>query len=74
MARTLQDIIASVPRAKLDQEIDSKNRDTSGQVIPRDLGRIAESMVDWDGIVADCLGLTERDRTYIRDLKPELQT
>lgn len=76
MARTLQDVIASVPaavRCKLDQEIDSDHRDNRGQVIPQDLGRIAESMVDWDGVVADCLGLTEPERRDIRESKSKLQ-
>ena len=76
MSRSLSDIISSVPvddRWKLDREIDFEHRNNSGQVIPQHLGRIADSMVEWEGAVADNLGLTEADRSDIREKKPSLQ-
>ena len=79
MSRSLSDIISSVPianRWKLDQEIDFEHRDIRGRVVPQHLGIIAESMVDWEGAIADLLGLTEADRSDIKDgnpQKPKLQ-
>ena len=73
-ARTLSDIIASVPAAvrwKLDQEIDFEHRDIRGQVIPQDLGRIADIMVEWQDIVADLLGLSVADRNDIAERYPD---
>ena len=72
--RTLSDIIASVPAAvrwKLDQEIDFEHRDIRGQVIPQDLGRIADVMVDWHDVVADLLGLSVADRNDIAEKNPD---
>ena len=78
-ARTLSEIIASVPAAarwKLDQEIDFENRDIRGRVIPQHLGRIADVILDWQDVVADQLDLSIIDRKDIveryRD-KPKLQ-
>ena len=74
MSRRLEDVLSSVPDAnrwKLDQEIDFEHRDTRGQVIPEHLGRIAESMVDWEGAIADYFGLTEPDRSDIRERNPK---
>ena len=77
--RTLSEIIASVPTAvrwKLDQEIDFENRDIRGRVIPQHLGKIAEIILDWQGDVADHLGLTTADRNDIAEIhrnKPKLQ-
>ena len=79
MARTLGDVLSSVPDAnrwKLDREIDFEHRDARDQVIPEHLGRIAESMVDWEGVIADHLGLSEPDRSDIREknhYRPNLQ-
>ena len=73
MSRNLEDVLSSIPDAnrwKLDQEIDFQHRDERGQVIPQHLGRIAESMVDWKGVIADHLGLTEADRSDIREKNP----
>ena len=71
MARSLDAILFSIPDAnrwKLDREIDFG--DARGQVIPQHLGRIAASMVDWEGAIADHLGLSEADRSDIRDKNP----
>ena len=73
-ARNLTDIIDSVPAAvrwKLDQDIDFEHRDARGQVIPQDLGRIADIMVDWQDIVADLLGLSVDDRNDIAERNPD---
>ena len=73
MSRSLEDVLSSIPDAnrwKLDQEIDFEHRDERGQVIPQHLGRISESMVDWEGVIADHLGLTEADRSDIREKNP----
>ena len=79
MARSLDDIVASVPtvnRWKLDKEIDFEHRNARGHVIPEHLGRIADSMIDWEGAIADHLCLSDQDRSDIRERytrKPELQ-
>ena len=79
MARSLENVLSSVPDAnrwKLDREIDFEHRDARGQVIPHHLGRIADSMTDWEGAIADHLGLSETDRSDIREMyssKPKLQ-
>ena len=65
--RTLSEIVASLPAAarwKLDQEIDFEHRDIRGLVIPKHLGKIADVM-DWQGDVADQLGLSAADRNDI---------
>ena len=72
-ARTLDAILSSIPDAnrwKLDQEIDFEHRDARGQVTPQHLGRIAEPMVDWEGAIADHLGLSEANRKDIKDKNP----
>ena len=77
--RSLQEVIATIPSAirwKLDQEIDFENRNISGQMIPKHLGGIADSMTEWEGTVADCLGLSLPDRHDIKENnpnKPKLQ-
>ena len=80
MARiSMDEVVASVPtvdRWKLDGEIDFEHRDSRGQVIPKHLGRIAESMTDWEGDIADHLGLSDSDRSDIRERnsrEPKLQ-
>ena len=73
MSRSLDDVLSSVPDAvrwKLDREIDFDHRDGRGQVIPEHLGRIAESMVEWEGVIADQLGLGEPDRSDVRKRNP----
>lgn len=78
-ARTLSQIIASVPAAvqwKLDEEIDFEHKDIRGQVIPQHLGRIADIMLDWQDAVADSLCLSVTDRNDIAERypdKPKLQ-
>ena len=65
----LAKILASVPQAnrwKLDKEIDFEHK-FKGQTIPKDLGKIAHSMTEWDGAVADCLGLSDADRSDIKE-------
>ena len=79
MSRSLDAVLSSVPDAnrwKLDREIDFEHRDERSQLIPRHLGKMAESMTDWEGAMADYLGLSEPDRSDIRDKnprQPELQ-
>ena len=70
MARSLDTLLSSISDAKLDREIDFEHRDARGQVIPQHLGKIAASMVDWQGAIADHLGLSEADRSDIRDKNP----
>ena len=73
MSGSLEDVLRSVPDAnrwKLDQEIDFEHRDDRGQVIPQHLGRIAELMTDWEGVIADHLGLSGPDRSDIREESP----
>ena len=79
MARSLDEIVASVPTAdrwKLEKELDFEHRDDRSHVIPKHLGRIAESMTDWEGDIADHLDLSEVDRSDIRERyirEPKLQ-
>ena len=79
MARTLDDVVSSVPeddRWKLDKEIDFEHKNAEGDVIPKHLGRIADSMTAWEGTIADHLDLTEPDRSDIRERnirEPKLQ-
>ena len=79
MARSLDEVVtsvAAVDRWKLDKEVDFEHRDARGHVIPEHLGRIADSMTDWDGDIADHLGLSEPDRSDIRERnirEPKLQ-
>ena len=39
-------------------------------MIPWHLGRIADAMINWEGDIADYLGLSEVDRSDIRDKNP----
>ena len=79
MVKTFETVVASVPTVdswKLDKEIDFENRDDRGQVIPKHLGRIAESMTGWEGDMADHLDLSEADRSDVRQShigEPKLQ-
>jgi hypothetical protein len=71
--RSLEAVLSSVPDAnrwKLDREIDFEHRDNRGQLIPEHLGKIADSMTDWEGSIADHFGLSEPDRSDIRDKNP----
>ena len=75
---TVEEIIGSIPSAnwwKLDKEIDRLNEQE--ERIPRHLGTIASSMINWEGCIADELGLTEPEREDIVQgryaLKPEMQ-
>ena len=66
----LTDILDSVPEAnrwKLDREIDFEHKSVTGQTIPKHLGNIADTMTNWDGTVADGLGLSDVDRSDIRE-------
>ena len=77
--RKVAELIASIPansRWKVDKEIDFENTDVRGRIIPQHLGRIAADMTDWEGTIADLLGLTTTDRNDIlgrNSRKPELQ-
>ena len=80
MARSLDEVLASVPkddRWKLDEEIDFEHRNAQGNLVPKHLGKIADSMTDWEGPIADHLDLSEADRSDIRERnsrEPKLQT
>ena len=75
----LVDLTASIPevnRWKCDREIDFENVDIRGRTVPLHLGQIASDMTDWEGAIADNLGLTEADKADIMDRfhrKPSLQ-
>jgi hypothetical protein len=74
--RKVADLIASIPasnRGKVDREIDFENTDIRGRTIPQHLGKIASVMTDWEGEIADNLGLTTADRADISEKKPSLQ-
>ena len=79
MDPVVAEIIASVPQEnqwKLHQEIDFENVSSTGQIIPKHLGKISESMTNWEGAVADHLGLTMAERSDIKERnihKPALQ-
>lgn len=64
----MMEVTGSIPMAdswKLNKEIDFENVNEQGQTIHRHLGSIAMSMTDWEGSIADELGLTEPDRVDI---------
>lgn len=63
----LTEILASVPQWKLEREIDFEHKSVRGQTISVHLGKIADSMKNWEGAVADCLGLSDVDRSDIRE-------
>ena len=68
---SLVDMIASIPevnRWKLDREIDFKNVDIYGRTVPQHLVRIATDMTDWEGSIADNLGLTDTDKADIMEM------
>ena len=79
MAKTVDEVVASVPtinRWKLNEEIDFEHKNVTGHVIPEHLGGIADSMTDWEGAIADHLGLSVQDRNDIRQShmgEPKLQ-
>ena len=79
LQRKLADLVASIPetnRWKVDKEIDFENVDIQGRTVPLHLGRIADEMTDWEGTIADFLGLTTTDRSDIMEKhfrKPSLQ-
>ena len=49
----------------LDQVIDSGH---SG--VPRHLGQIADTMYEWEGAIADSLGLSQADVAAIKEAHP----
>ena len=64
-----EDPRSTIPDSKrwiLNKRIDFLNNNERGQTVPRDLGKIAESVVEWDGAVGDELDLSTEDRIYIR--------
>ena len=73
------ELIASIPesnRYKLDKEIDFENKDIKGRTKPQHLGKIAEQMINWEGDIADNLGLTFEKREDIlqrNSRRPDLQ-
>jgi hypothetical protein len=77
--RRMADLIASIPASnqwKVDREIDFENTDIQGRTIPQHLGKISAEMTNWDGEIADFLGLTRADREDIMERyprKPPLQ-
>ena len=56
-----------IPKEDLDKPIDYKNKTLTGQIIPKDLGRIASELEDWKGDVAVALGLSNADVANIRE-------
>ena len=52
-------------RPNLDQKIDSTNRG-----VPKDLGVIADCMKEWEGKIAEELGLTDTDVAVIKTKFP----
>ena len=64
-----------ISRDDLDRPIDYKH-EQQGQLIPKDLGRIADGIKEWKGVVAETLGLTDADVANIEGKyqnHPELQ-
>ena len=78
MSRSLEAVLSSVPdvnRWKLDEEIDFEHRNKRDQPVSQHLGKIADSMEDWEGVIADHLGLSKSDRSDIKKIsrQPNLQ-
>ena len=78
--QTIVDVIANVPKDnqwKLNEEIDFENKGSDGQSVPKHLGIIAKSMLDWELAIADHMDLTEPERRNITEGRnkdrPDLQ-
>ena len=70
LQREFEDPRSTIPDSKrwiLNKRIDFLNNNVRGQTVPRDLGKIAESVVEWDGAVGDELDLSREDRVYIKE-------
>ena len=50
-----------IPSDELDQQIDDKHRNARGHILDKDLGKIAEEMLNWDGNIATVLELSWAD-------------
>ena len=71
--RKLAELVASIPesnRWKVDEAIDFENKDIRGRTVPQHLGQIAAVMTNWEGTVADLLGLTDTDTDDIAGKYP----
>ena len=67
-------IIILFKSERLDQVVDSENDDVE---VPLHLGQIADTMYEWEGLVAEWLGLTLADVAAIKLKHPnelKLQT
>ena len=72
----IKKLVPESSRSKLDKEIDFEHQSVRGGTIPEHLGAIADSMEDWEGKVADKLGLSAAIRSNIKGqypFKPNLQ-
>lgn len=65
-ATTLDEYLCRIPANDLDQPIDYKNMNR-GSYIPKDLGRIADAMTEWESPVATALELNDADVANIRE-------
>ena len=61
MATNFYHSLPESARDTLHQKIDGAN-----EGVPRDLGKISEAMYEWEGGVADALGLTPADVASIK--------
>lgn len=51
-SKDLDYYLSWIPTEDLDQQIDYKHRNVRGQIIDRDLGKIADNMPNWEGNIA----------------------
>ena len=62
MASHYCDSLSETARNRLHQKIDGAN-----EGVPKDIGKIADSMYEWEGGVAEALGLTKVDVASIKN-------
>ena len=61
-SKDLDYYLSWIPTEDLDRKIDYKHHNVRGQIIDRDLGKIADNMPDWEGNIATtALGLSQPD-------------
>ena len=70
MGTPLKDYLRRIPTNDLDEPIDYKNTNSMGAYIPKDLGRIADAMPEWEGTATTALELGDADVEHIRERHP----
>lgn len=70
MATPLDNYLNRIPTDDRDQPIDYKHKNSMGEYVPKDLGRIADAMPGWEGTATTALDLGDADVEHIRERHP----